>query len=563
MGIVYLALDLLTEQKVILKKGLESNEVFGFGLRNEIAVLKQLNHHSIPQYIDHFAIDDALVLVIEFIDGENLNELLAKEANPIGFEKLIDWAMEILDVLDYLHKFKPPIIHRDIKPHNIMLDRNQHIKLIDYGISKDTAQTKIDGSSPWSPPEQVFRDWGGTTERSDIFSLGASFYWLATRRLATPSKYRLQMLTDGLPDPLVPISLLNPTIPESFSKIIRKAMEPTPDKRYQTAWAMKIEVQEEKRKLSNKLPTTKPGVVQEPRISEIEPNSIKNPLPNTPPSKKTSFSTKEDYNKEPFFEESPMDTAELDQIKFLESQRTNFVFLFGRDNTGKTAVIASILRYLASECRFGNFEKNGNDPGQRYARRIENEIMQGILPKKNPGGSLAQIEGSFLPNPKFPYLQGFNLTFLDASGADLSELSSQISGKFPSNLNIFFKSRKLSMLFILVVPVEDLKDDDHLMSEFIDFVRKRISILKDNQILLLVTKWDKTETKLPLEYLLKFEMPETLKRLNLNVDSYGNFTLGTIYEEDDGTPFIQDYDYKTADTLFRWIYLALTGKRIS
>jgi serine/threonine protein kinase len=198
----------------------------------EANLLVQLNHAGIPKIFDFFTESVRSYLVMEYVEGEDLENVLDKTEGMLKEDTVLDWAIQVCDVLIYLHSQSPPIIFRDLKPSNIML-RPQHnkIALIDFGIAKafDAGQkgTMI-GTEGYSPPEQ-YR--GVVDPRGDIYALGATLHHLLTKRdprLEPPFSFHEE-----------PVKLLNPTVSEETNSAIMKALEYEPDKRFQSAQALK------------------------------------------------------------------------------------------------------------------------------------------------------------------------------------------------------------------------------------------------------------------------------------------------------------------------------------
>ncbi len=197
----------------------------------EAAMLATLRHPGIPQVFDFFTLDDISYLVLEFIEGEDLERLLGRSEEPIPEPTLIDWALQILDVLTYLHSHEPePIVFRDLKPSNVMLRPNGSICLIDFGIARvfqPLHRGTMIGTEGYAPPEQ----YRGIAEpRGDLYALGATLYHLATRidpRLEPPFS-----LTERPP------RSLNPSLSEGFEAIILRALAYNPSDRFPSAVAM-------------------------------------------------------------------------------------------------------------------------------------------------------------------------------------------------------------------------------------------------------------------------------------------------------------------------------------
>jgi outer membrane protein assembly factor BamB/tRNA A-37 threonylcarbamoyl transferase component Bud32 len=195
----------------------------------EANILATTNHPAMPQIYDFFSESTRSYLVMELIDGDDLENYLA-DVVPHEFldeELVVDWALQLCDVLSYLHNHQPqPIIFRDLKPGNIMLDQQGRVRLVDFGIAKvfQTGQkgTMI-GTEGYSPPEQ-YR--GSAEPRADIYALGATLHHLLTKqdpRLEPPFSFQER-----------PISAANPNVNPQLEAVIMKAVEYDIDKRYAT-----------------------------------------------------------------------------------------------------------------------------------------------------------------------------------------------------------------------------------------------------------------------------------------------------------------------------------------
>lgn len=216
----------------------------------EAAMLATLRHPGIPQVFDFFTLDDISYLVLEFIEGEDLERLIGRSTGPIPESTLIDWALQILEVLAYLHSHEPePIVFRDLKPSNVMLRPNGSICLIDFGIARvfqPLQRGTMIGTEGYAPPEQ----YRGIAEpRGDLYALGATLYHLSTRidpRLEPPFS-----LTERPP------RTVNPSLSEGFEAIVLRALAYNPSDRFPSAVAM-AEALRALREPPSK--TTSPGV---------------------------------------------------------------------------------------------------------------------------------------------------------------------------------------------------------------------------------------------------------------------------------------------------------------
>jgi len=149
----------------------------------EARILSRLNHPNLPAFTDFFTEGTRHFLVMEFVDGNTLEDLLEANHGPFTERRVLGWARQLCDVLEYLHSQQPPIIFRDLKPGNIMLTRGGRIKLIDFGIarlfrSSGSQDTQLLGTPGFAPPEQYGS--AQTDERSDIYSLAMTLFQLMT-----------------------------------------------------------------------------------------------------------------------------------------------------------------------------------------------------------------------------------------------------------------------------------------------------------------------------------------------------------------------------------------------
>jgi serine/threonine protein kinase len=208
----------------------------------EARILVSLDHPNLPKIVRYFSEGGRLYLVMEYIDGRTLEEILAQTPGFLPEAQVVDWARQICDVLDYLHSRMPPVIFRDLKPANIMLGRDNRIRLIDFGIArlfdprKQTDTLKM-GSHGYAPPEQ-YAGMGRTDARSDVYGLGATMYHLLTNQVPVDSIQRI------LPQPmqLIPPRRLNPSLSPGVEQVILMATNEHPDRRYQSATQMKAAI---------------------------------------------------------------------------------------------------------------------------------------------------------------------------------------------------------------------------------------------------------------------------------------------------------------------------------
>ena len=188
----------------------------------EARLLQRLQHPNIPTVSDKFSINDRHFLVMDYRNGRTLQQMIDAGESPFSEEQVSEWAEQLCDVLAYLHNQNPPIIFRDIKPDNIMIDADGKVKLIDFGIVRHfTKGKKKDtmalGTLGYAPPEE--HGSGQTDARSDVYSLGATLFCLLTGK--DPGLY-----------PLPPIRQISPAISPQMESVVVQATKVSASSRF-------------------------------------------------------------------------------------------------------------------------------------------------------------------------------------------------------------------------------------------------------------------------------------------------------------------------------------------
>lgn len=250
MGAVYKAQDKRLNNVVALKQTIVTGERLRKAFEQEAQLLAQLRHAALPIVIDHFYEPQGQFLVMEFIDGNTLSQLLSKQKEPFKLSQILVWTKQLLEVLDYLHRQTPPVIHRDIKPNNLKLNERDQIILLDFGLakgSKHLSSTNADNSSVagytphFAPLEQI--NGSGTDCRTDLYSLAATLYNLITGHKPPDATFRAVAMLNGEADPLKAAHLINSEIDPNFAQLLCECLSPNINLRPKSARAMLAKIE--------------------------------------------------------------------------------------------------------------------------------------------------------------------------------------------------------------------------------------------------------------------------------------------------------------------------------
>jgi len=240
MGAVYLARDTrFSATKYVAVKEIIAHvrddalrETLIANFEREANLLATLNHASIPKIHDYFTIERRWYLVMQYIQGQNLESILEATDGLLSVQQAVIWAIELCDVLHYLHSHKPePIVFRDMKPANIMVTPENRVILVDFGIAKEVEAGQkgtMIGTEGYSPPEQ-YR--GDATPQVDIYALGATLHHVLTGidpRDEAPFTFSER-----------PIKQLNPEVPVELESIVDSALQYNAPDRFKDANIMK------------------------------------------------------------------------------------------------------------------------------------------------------------------------------------------------------------------------------------------------------------------------------------------------------------------------------------
>ena len=236
MANVYLANDTILDRQVaikVLRGDLSNDDKFVRRFQREALAASSLSHSNIVEIYDVGEDDGSFYIVMEYIEGKTLKQLI-KKRGVLSLSESMDIMLQLLDALSQAHDSY--IIHRDIKPQNIMIKENGLVKITDFGIAMAlnrvelTQTNSVMGSVHYLPPEQA--SGKGSTIRSDIYSLGILMYEMLTGKMPFRGDSAVEIALKHMKEPLPSPKEINPILPQSVENIIIKAAAKNPKNRY-------------------------------------------------------------------------------------------------------------------------------------------------------------------------------------------------------------------------------------------------------------------------------------------------------------------------------------------
>ena len=242
MALVYKAKDTLLHRHVavkVLRQQYVHDEEFIRRFRREAQSAASLSHPNVVSIYDVGQDGDTHFIVMEYIEGSNLNDIIKAQA-PLQPAEAVHIATQICDALEHAHA--NGIIHRDIKPHNILIGKNGRVKVTDFGIARAITTSTITqtgsviGSVHYFSPEHAKGVSAG--EKSDLYSLGIVLYQMLTARLPFIGESPISVALKHLQEPVEEPRVVNPMIPQSVENVILKSLRKRPEERYASAGEM-------------------------------------------------------------------------------------------------------------------------------------------------------------------------------------------------------------------------------------------------------------------------------------------------------------------------------------
>lgn len=221
MSVVYLAMNERVNRQWAVKEILKRDAGYLYANIREIEMMKKLDHPHLPSIIDVIENRDALLIVMDYIEGRSLQELV-RERGALPREAVLRWAVQLSDTLSYLHTRRPPIIYRDMKPSNVMLKPDGNVMLIDFGAAREYRKKEGDtvslGTRGYAAPEQ-YEPEGYSDARTDIYCLGVTLF---------------QLFTGESPHYVRPICSVDPSFSTGLEAILIKCTQTRKEDRYQS-----------------------------------------------------------------------------------------------------------------------------------------------------------------------------------------------------------------------------------------------------------------------------------------------------------------------------------------
>lgn len=251
MGRVYYAEDKRLNQQVAIKETItnsnESSQEIAARIkafqREAYLLAGKIKHPAVPKVIDYFQFGENWYIVMEYIDGDSLEKQRKERNQPFSVKEVLLLIYQLLQILDLLHNQDPPIIHRDIKPSNIKV-KNDCVYLLDFGLAKQITGSSSTFAAFMTPafasPEQINNK--EITPKSDLYSVGATMYFLLTNEEPASAFERSLAIASGSADPLQNVKKLRSDLPDKIANLIMNALSIKTEERPYSAKMMRLKI---------------------------------------------------------------------------------------------------------------------------------------------------------------------------------------------------------------------------------------------------------------------------------------------------------------------------------
>ena len=449
MANVYLANDIILDRKVaikVLRGDLSNDEKFIRRFKREALSVSNLSHPNIVEVYDVGEEEGNYYIVMEYIDGKTLKQLLQKRG-ALTLTEVIDIMSQLTDGLAHAHEAY--IIHRDIKPQNIMIEDNGLVKITDFGIAMALNSTQLTqtnsvmGSVHYLPPEQA--NGKGSTIKSDIYSLGILMYELLTGSVPFKGDNAVEIALKHMKEKMPSIRKQNPTIPQSIENIVLKATAKNPKNRYDSVREMHndlvtaLERTNEKR-LIYEYPEND---LEETKVVPTITKDVKKSVVDKPDDKESSDSSllkeKNDKNKLPII---------LAAVLLVILIALSGIYLLITNRTVKEVKVPNVVGLTTEEA----IEKI-TKAGLQYTTKSEEsaEVEEGLVIRTEPKSGSTKTKGS-------------TITIIESTGKEYLLLE-DYKGKnyYEVKGSLEAKGIKVEMKTKSVENVSDYKDKEDLI----------------------------------------------------------------------------------------------------
>jgi len=576
-GITYLAEDILSEDKVVIKeffpKDLVSREFnsnksdaewtnpviintnieddYNHFLKKfilEIEILMSIKHKNIVEILKYFEKNYTVYFVMPHIEGSTLHQYI-KENQLLNETFIIQTINSLLDGLEEVHK--NGIIHRDIAPNNIYITKDLKPLLLDFGAAKN-----LDINNPnsipvykhgYSAPEQYIWDSSKHTKATDIYAIGATILTMMSGGVPPPSssvreqKKEINVLKDF-------INKYQNGYSDKLIEIVEKSMKIKQEDRFQSVGELKNELSTIKINIS----TNPTDIIPQHKIS------FDSEKPEINPKKKLNEEKLEEYK----------DTCDYKLTdEDIENAEGNYIFTIGLPSSGKTSLQTAMLYrlYKYNNIKFKYFTNTIEH--EIIIREWLNEFNNNKIPSRTHKGDIQRFTISFGFKKNKSEKNFLKINFLEISGEDIKTIQATPENKTPKlhpHLEALLKSETIKKYFLFVFDVNQTKDifQGTLFDKFLDYLKEIQPNLKEIDCLFIFSKSDydgdiRKKYKTAKEYANK-HLPNAL---GVNME-YFFFSLGEFDKNDTKGLTIKNFNPKDIDMLIYWIYSKISGKKL-